>query len=143
MFLYNKVINEYFINGVWTESCYRTEYDKFPRRNTVIYPTWHVNASRTYHLHEHFMHRLDGPYSVDVLPDLVTEIIVPTSNWAVNNVIVLNFKNYYNFNDPADSVFKYLEKHKEFIPQIVILARHNKWLSEEQILLLETAILFV
>ena len=89
-------------------------------------------------------HRLDGP-AVETLPCNIKNY-TDFDDWYVLGTII----HYFNYHmakktkkkDIPNILFNYIRIYPEFIKEIELLARHNNWLSEDQLMLLTTISIF-
>jgi hypothetical protein len=102
-------------------------------RITYIYKdgvTDGIKETRYYFCYK--LHRLDGPAFSRIYKN--TELY---HEWHVNGVYLYNWNNYYfHYNDTnlfKESLFRYAQKHPQFIKEIELLSRHNNWLNEKEL----------
>jgi antitoxin component YwqK of YwqJK toxin-antitoxin module len=74
-------------------------------------------------------HRLDGP--AEIMYYKSREIRY--EHYYIDDLLLFEFENYRN---NTGKLFRYIEKYPNYIKQIERLARHNNWLTEEQLLIL-------
>lgn len=130
---------EYFSNNVWhkTKSSYSELVKLFGHLTyRITYQYNHYWKQIYYIIDEPFLpsarrHRLDGPayFHRD------SSILVVEQFWHVHGKHLLDFEKYLH---SVESIFQYVKTYPQFINEIIIIAEHNHWLTEDQILLLKT-----
>jgi hypothetical protein len=126
---------EIFNNGKWKSShkCPRIKKNKIYRVTTYYNETYTQRKKTTYYLGK-FIHRLDGP----ALLHYDRNGNIWEQNWRIFGKILPYFEEY----NPSKEIFEYARRYTYVIKEIEILARHNKWLNENQILLLHASEMF-
>lgn len=137
--------SEYLINGVWIERSYETwdpTNDVIPPINRNFYEIEKNNPTElediifgdfatsleNWFLGDKF-HRLNGPARIWKKKNKVVSV-----EWHVYGVHVERFEwTYNNGNITIDDLFEHIRIYPYSIKQIEMLARHNQWLTEEQI----------
>ena len=79
-------------------------------------------------------HRLDGPARIDYDESGKIE----SEEYWINDTHLNKFEKY-----GKEKIFEYIKEFPQFIKEIEILARHNNWLNENQILLIKTMNVFL
>lgn len=129
---------EYFDGHTWIETAPGNSTENVYRTTEFIDNEYGGSTTTIYYL-EKKIHRLDGPaYS-----QLEINTQIEHTAWIVHNCHLYFFSNYFSEENIAENVFKYAINYPKHIAEIELLARHNKWLTEEEILLLKTINLFV
>jgi hypothetical protein len=85
------------------------------------------------------LHRIDGPAFIK--KDDYGNVLA--KQWYINSIVLVNFASYYNETNLAPMLFKYIKNYPQFLNEIVLLAKHNCWLTEQQISLLTTLDMFI
>jgi antitoxin component YwqK of YwqJK toxin-antitoxin module len=84
---------------------------------------------------KNYFHRVDGPAIIDY--DESQEIKYKL--YFLNGRELPFFENYDTL---KDKIFEYIKFYPRYINEVEVLARHNNWLSEHDLLLLRTFCLF-
>ena len=137
MFFYRKflmkLVDHYTSGEIRTKRYYLN--DQLHRENGPAIIDYYKSGKIKYksYIINNYGHRLDGP--ARSWHDESGEI--EQTNYYVKGIYLLCFELY-----GKDKIFKYIQNFPQFIKEIEILARHNKWLTEEQIVLLNTISVF-
>lgn len=139
---------EYLFNGVWYECTYEAYYRKgannyhgsiqynpgLIRRKTFL--EGNETKFQEYYLDDS-LHRFDGPAIIESIGSDITY-----QAWFIHGEHIVDFEKFYQENSVAESIFSYIKHNSRHIKELGILAEHNKWLTENQLLLLKTMTLF-
>jgi hypothetical protein len=138
---------EYFENGKWIEYFSspkmheKYDFNKLIHRMISKEKIISVNhVQETYFLGDN-RHRIDGPAHIYYIREKIY-----SSDWYIYNKLLFSFAEYckgkISKNDHAKMLFRYISYFPQYIEEIKMIARHNQWLTEDQILLLEAINMF-
>ena len=82
------------------------------------------------------IHRLDGPAIIWYYEDGK----IKEEYYHLHNNYLYKLENYKPFS--IEKLFEYIKEYPKYIKEIELLARHNNWLDEEQLFLLNTITTF-
>lgn len=120
---------KYLENGTWhdcgteLELQSRSDFENLINRkivifkNNIIEETWYLGNE---------VHRIDGPAFIQY----INKTVLNHYSWYVHYHYLERFYGYCS----TKYIFKYAKDRPHLIKFIEILARHNNWLTEEQIL---------
>jgi hypothetical protein len=102
-----------------------------------------IDRSQYYEIMNYFFnyhhHRLDGP--AWIRKNL--KILEIHTLWYVNGKLLHDFHNHYKTDSFQEWIFEYVKIWPHFTKEVELLARHNKWLNEDQINLLSCMDMFI
>jgi hypothetical protein len=85
-------------------------------------------------------HRLDGPAAITVSKRTYK---IVARQYYINGIGLFGFYEIVKYKkNRTTKIFDYAKKHPEFINEICLLAKHNNWLSEKELLLLTSMDMF-
>jgi hypothetical protein len=139
-------IYEYLENNKWIEfdnkwiefdGYYGTIRNESNNYNENV--IWRSREGQNYHYYKGIQfHRLDGPACMLSSRDGLIHM------WYVNGKLLGRFNIHKKPKQESLSqyIFSYLNQHPEYINEIYILARHNNWLTNDQLALLNCMDIF-
>jgi hypothetical protein len=132
----------YFYKNKWREyNGYIGSLPFYVNRKSIITVGIHDTKFESYK--EMFQgglrHRLDGPAIIWINK---TEKNI-SSSWYIHDIFLGNFEEYYTSSGISQKlIFEYVQIYPEYIKEIELLARHNNWLNEKELELLNCADMF-
>lgn len=136
---------EYLLDNVWYAADYiyklrqRLDYDQLVIRRTRYNPDEFNGAVEEEWFLGDKIHRLDGPAYIQ--KNIYGYIVY--SSWHVHGKRIWAFDYWMDLEkNKIAAIFRYTKSYPELVDEIILISKHNKWLTDDQVLLLKNILLF-